>query len=472
VYPDREFDYGGETPVPQLAETIRLREDARFSCDDDGRWRVVRRGHQLRLPPLPPLPDKLVDELLHAGFVSGDLVDRLGRPETAVAEPDAFHVLGLLRAGGWLQRCLALDGRPFVTVCPIVKPQQVVRRELAPGSVVRLSRFSHVRGGESGHLTLTAPTAHEQVIIHDSKFLCLLQTLAASRPVAEVRRAHEVLLGERALGHVLLTLLGLGLLVEVPASGPADDEAGPFAFWDFEELLFHCYSREGRADTAHGATYRKEKQASDSPATAPRLMPSRVIELPPPNRSGAALRRVLEARHSTREYAEDQPIGLDDLGGFLGRACGLVSHSPQAAGGPPQQRPYPGAGGLYELQVYPVVRFCERLDPAVYRYDPQTHRLELVAPYDAKAGALLRQAGVATAMRSDPQILLIISARFAPVMRKYDAIAYSLILKDVGVLIQTMYLVATQLRLGCCAVGGGRPVTTTNPMNSRRFNHV
>ena len=52
-----------------------------------------------------------------------------------------------------------------------------------------------------------------------------------------------------------------------------------------------------------------------------------------------------------------------------------------------------------------------------------------------------------------PQILLTIAARFGRVSWKYSSIAYSLILKDVGVLIQTLYLAATDMGLGGCAIG-------------------
>ena len=38
---------------------------------------------------------------------------------------------------------------------------------------------------------------------------------------------------------------------------------------------------------------------------------------------------------------------------------------------------------------------------------------------------------------------------------KYSSIAYALILKDAGTLLQTMYLVATTMGLGACAIGGG-----------------
>ena len=55
--------------------------------------------------------------------------------------------------------------------------------------------------------------------------------------------------------------------------------------------------------------------------------------------------------------------------------------------------------------------------------------------------------------RVTPQILITIAARFGRVSWKYSSIAYSLILKDVGSLIQTFYLAATDMGLGGCAIG-------------------
>jgi SagB-type dehydrogenase family enzyme len=40
-------------------------------------------------------------------------------------------------------------------------------------------------------------------------------------------------------------------------------------------------------------------------------------------------------------------------------------------------------------------------------------------------------------------------------MWKYESMAYSLILKHVGVVYQTMYCVATAMGLAACALGGG-----------------
>ena len=55
--------------------------------------------------------------------------------------------------------------------------------------------------------------------------------------------------------------------------------------------------------------------------------------------------------------------------------------------------------------------------------------------------------------RKSRTILITHTARFNRLSWKYSSIAYSLILKNVGVLIQTLYLMATDMGLGGCAIG-------------------
>jgi SagB-type dehydrogenase family enzyme len=69
---------------------------------------------------------------------------------------------------------------------------------------------------------------------------------------------------------------------------------------------------------------------------------------------------------------------------------------------------------------------------------------------------LLRTATQATGIPTESlQIELILAARFQRVAWKYASMAYAAILKHVGVLYQTMYLVATAMDLAPCAVGCG-----------------
>jgi len=72
----------------------------------------------------------------------------------------------------------------------------------------------------------------------------------------------------------------------------------------------------------------------------------------------------------------------------------------------------------------------------------------------AEFEALLKSAEVAMGASAAPQILITIAARFGRTSWKYSSIAYSLVLKDVGVLTQTFYILATAMGLGGCAIGG------------------
>src|SRR5216683_5242796 len=112
------------------------------------------------------------------------------------------------------------------------------------------------------------------------------------------------------------------------------------------------------------------------------------------------------------------------------------------------------AGG-YELEFYVAVSVCEGLSPGLFLYCPKTHQLYRVAGRTRELDELFEEAYYAADQQSMRRILIILSARFQRVKWKYEAIAYALILKHVGLVYQTMYLVATAMGLAPCALGGG-----------------
>jgi len=87
--------------------------------------------------------------------------------------------------------------------------------------------------------------------------------------------------------------------------------------------------------------------------------------------------------------------------------------------------------------------------------DELPDRLEAVCGRSEATDALLKDAVRATDQEVRPQVLIIIAARFQRLSWKYESMAYNIILKNVGVLYQTMYLVATAMDLAPCALGGG-----------------
>ena len=79
----------------------------------------------------------------------------------------------------------------------------------------------------------------------------------------------------------------------------------------------------------------------------------------------------------------------------------------------------------------------------------------MVSQLNQDTEKILKDAWYASGKQDRPQILISIAARFGRLSWKYESIAYSLILKHVGVLYQTMYLIATAMNLAPCALGSG-----------------
>jgi SagB-type dehydrogenase family enzyme len=118
-------------------------------------------------------------------------------------------------------------------------------------------------------------------------------------------------------------------------------------------------------------------------------------------------------------------------------------------------RPYPSGGATYDLELYVTVNACEDLPAGLYHYDPRGHQLERLAERTADVDALLRDAQASAGLAEPPQVLITLASRFQRRSWKYAAIAYANTLKNVGVLYQTMYLVATAMGLAPCALGAG-----------------
>jgi SagB-type dehydrogenase family enzyme len=118
-------------------------------------------------------------------------------------------------------------------------------------------------------------------------------------------------------------------------------------------------------------------------------------------------------------------------------------------------RPYPAGGSLHELELYMIAGQVRGLEPGIYHYRAHVHELEKVPANEATVKQLRNMGAAAAETREPPHILIVISARFERIMWKYPARAYALTLKNAGVLLQTMYLVATAMGLAGCALGSG-----------------
>src|SRR6185295_6584731 len=84
-------------------------------------------------------------------------------------------------------------------------------------------------------------------------------------------------------------------------------------------------------------------------------------------------------------------------------------------------RPYPAAGGLYELELYVVVNRCENVDPGFYYYDLEKHNLVRISNRTENVDRLLKDAGRSAGIEFEQlQVMIIISARFQRLSWKYS----------------------------------------------------
>jgi SagB-type dehydrogenase family enzyme len=68
---------------------------------------------------------------------------------------------------------------------------------------------------------------------------------------------------------------------------------------------------------------------------------------------------------------------------------------------------------------------------------------------------MLLDAYFASGMKCEPQVLITLASRFGRAAWKYQGLAYSLTLKNAGVLYEAMYLAATAMGLAPCGGGCG-----------------
>ena len=377
---------------------------------------------------------------------------RTGLPLSAFASGDQaidkeIHLLvRRLAAHGLLEYRLGRprDGKDEVVIEPQVPDYWPRMPPLGDADVLVLSRFAYLRR-RANEMVLESPRAGALFKISDPNVAAALAMLSAPQQIERLRRQ------DGFPGVELLALLvDCQILFKIDAAGddglrPAEGDDN-LVLWDFHDLLFHTRSTEGRHANPLGGFYPYADVMAPLPAVRP-PWPGEKIDLRAlssgPAEAASGVAKLLRERHSTRDFDDRRPITLAELARFLDSTARVVSEletplDPEG-GGPALTytlRPYPSAGASYELELYLAVDRCEGLPRGFYHYDAGEHAL---VPIDVRAPefeALLKGAELAMEASAAPQILITIAARFGRVSWKYASIAYGLILKDVGVLIQ------------------------------------
>jgi len=348
-------------------------------------------------------------------------------------------------------------GYHLATVVPALPTYQYEPVPLQPGQPYLLSRFAclHRQGNQ---LVLESPLAPVKILLYDYRATGLLHALTQPQPVEQLY--HEFYYVAPATIATLLSLfLSCDMVTPVSQGQPSEDSDPALAGWAFHDLLFHSHSRLGRHANPYGGLPALAAKTESPPASKP-AMSTEGIKLYRPDiealkTTDRPFTRILEERRSIRRYG-DRPVNLQQVGEFLYRAARVrVMKTALTASYEYSHRPYPSGGACYPLELYLAINCCEGLLPDLYHYQPEPHQLYRLNVDPRQTQALLNQARQMAAQEDELQILIILAARFGRVSQKYGSIAYALILKDAGVLLQNMYLVATAMNLAPCALGGG-----------------
>ncbi|MFL6818205.1 MAG: SagB family peptide dehydrogenase [Bradyrhizobium sp.] len=333
--------------------------------------------------------------------------------------------------------------------------------KLDGADMIVLSRFAYLRR-RGNEMVLESPLSRALLRIHDPNIATTLARLSTPQRVSRFRR-EDGFPGLEFLG----LLVDCRLVFKVDAArgsvlrlSEGDEQ---LALWDFHDLVFHTRSTEGRQANPLGGLYPYAGLITPAPAVRPRW-PGTPIDLrslsTPASQTVSPLGRLLRERRSTRDFDDQQPITLGELSQLLDRTARVHSEWTSKADvgqdGPDVEyaaRGYPSGGSAYELELYLAVAKCQGLERGFYHYDAGDHALVPIGVRAQELDTALLAAEYAMGAIAEPQILITIAARFGRVSWKYSSIAYSLILKDVGVLMQTFYMMATDMSLSGCAIG-------------------
>jgi SagB-type dehydrogenase family enzyme len=353
------------------------------------------------------------------------------------------------------------DGTDEVVIEPQIPDYWPRVPQLRQDDILALSRFAYLRR-RGNEMVMESPRAGALFKICNPQIAAAVALLATPQQVKKLRRREDF------FGIELLALLvDCQILFKIDGTRDSalrslegDDN---LVLWDFHDLLFHTRSVEGRHANPTGGTYPYAGVMAPLPAVRPRW-PGKKVDLrefaDASSQPILPAAKLLRERHSTRTFDDQQPITLAELARFLDATARVHSSwkskldlGDDAPVVDYAARSYPSGGSSYELELYLAVDKCEGLARGFYHYDAGAHALAPIVARAAELDALLAGAQFAMGSPAVPQVLITIAARFGRISWKYSSIAYALVLKDVGVLMQTLYLMTSDMGLGGCAIG-------------------
>ena len=163
-----------------------------------------------------------------------------------------------------------------------------------------------------------------------------------------------------------------------------------------------------------------------------------------------SVEEALMNRRSRRNF-QDRAISEEQLSQILWAAYGITSPRPGAPNLRGGLRTTPSAGALYPLEIYVIIGNVEGIEPGVFRYISEKHKLVRIAYGDVRVE--LSEAALGQRMVREAPASVFYSAVFSRMTGRYGerGIRYTYI--ELGHSAQNIYLQVEALGLGTVAVG-------------------
>lgn len=412
----------------RVRRIVRLRPGMRVEFEQSGALAVLGSGYRVQLRELGEELKAELPRLTGFGLELDEFIEGSSGHLEPVGIASRMVLLRNLSSLGLLRYGLSIDGTMFAEVEPLNRRFEWCSQEDHETTLYAICSFSILRRDLDAWL-LEAPLQHVRARLLRAECLDMLNRL--SRPTS-LKELLVVLPSIRpaVIRHVFAFLLDAGVIHRCQSD---ERSAGS---WTFEDFFFHYHTRLGFKGDPLGAT------GASKVLKRKNLLSSRSIKLGPAG-SGkeSSLASVLSRRRSRRDHGR-RPITIDQLATFF-----LLS----ARG-----TPSPRMGGLDAFEFYIAVGRCNGLPPGFYRYCPTDHAMEPLAASADYLDQTLGQASSALGTSNSlPDVVIKLVVDIERVSRAYDRIAYRLALLNAGMIMQTMYLVATELCLAPCAIGSG-----------------
>jgi SagB-type dehydrogenase family enzyme len=180
------------------------------------------------------------------------------------------------------------------------------------------------------------------------------------------------------------------------------------------------------------------------------------VSLPAPRTDGkVSIEAALKQRRSVRSFAPT-PLTLEEVGQLCWAAQGVTDEK--------GHRTAPSARASYPLGLYVAAGAVTGLAPGLYRYQPASHSLQLVAPGDKRADLDQKAVGQSWMPIAKAAAVFVLSGNAAKMSSGGDPAARErgahFMWVEAGLAAQGFFLEATAMGLGSTYVGGFRPAET------------